>query len=199
MATPVAEETRRRMRADDRRQQLLDAAAALAVDAGVAAVTMERLAERAGVSKALPYRHFADADGALVALYRRETAALGASVLRALETAPAGADLVRVSVRAYFDALAPRREVLAALSSPGRSIPAMADPDGGGTRFAAGVLRRFHGLDRGSARAVGGMVQGAIVGAASTYLAGAAPRRTVEDALVRMIRAALDGTAPVRP
>ena len=152
---------------------------------------MERLAERAGVSKAIPYRHFRDADDVLVSLYRRETAALGAGILRALEQAPPGADLVRISVRAYVDALLPRRDLLAVLSSPGRAIPAMADPDQASTRFAAGILRRFHGLDPATAWAAAGMVQGAMAGAAATIVAGAAPRRRVEDALVAMLEAVL--------
>ena len=183
------------MRAADRREQLLDEVARLVVsgDGGVGAVTMERLAERAGVSKALPYRHFADADAALVALYRRETAALGAAVVAALE-ATAGSvdvDLVRVSVRAYFDALLPRRDVLRALSSPGRAVPAVADPDDVATRFAVSLLRTYHGLDEDRAKAVAGMVQGAMVGAAATVLADAAPRASVEDALTEMLRAVL--------
>ena len=191
MSTATVPAAARRLPADRRRSQLLDEAAALLVEDGAGALTMERLASRAGVSKAIPYRHFADADAVLVALYRRETAALGAGVLRALEAAPPGADLVRVSVRAYFDALLPRRAVLTALSSPGRAIPAMADPDDVSTKFAASLLRRFHGLDAARARAVAGMVQGAIVGAAGTLLAGLGSRRRVEDRLVDMIEAAL--------
>lgn len=152
---------------------------------------MERLAERAGVSKAVPYKHFGDADAVLVALYRRETGALGGAVVAALRAAPAGADLVEVSVRAYLDALMPRRDLLRALSSPGRGVPALADPDDAGTRFAVAVLREFHGLDRARARAAAGMVQGAIVGAAGTLLAGAARRADVEVALVAMLRAVL--------
>jgi AcrR family transcriptional regulator len=152
---------------------------------------MERLADRSGVSKAVPYKHFDDADAVLVALYRRETNALGAAVLGALRSAPAGADLAAVSVGAYLDALMPRRDLLRALSSPGRGIPALADPDDGGTRFAVGILQEFHGLGRAEARAAAGMVQGAIVGAAGTLLAGAAPRAAVERQLVAMLHAVL--------
>ena len=166
-------------------------AASVLLEGGPGALTMERLAEHAGVSKALPYRHFADADAVLVALYQRETIALGRAVHAALSGAPAGADLARVSVRAYLDALLPRRDLLTALSSPGRAIPALADPGDEATRFSASILREFHGLDRAHARAVAGMVQGAIAGAAGTLLAGAAPRKRIEDALVAMLRAAL--------
>jgi AcrR family transcriptional regulator len=152
---------------------------------------MERLAERSGVSKAVPYKHFEDADAVLVALYRRETGALGTAVLDALRAAPEGADLVAVSVAAYLDALVPRRDLLRALSSPGRGVPGLADPDDAGTRFAATILRDFHGLGRAEAKAVAGMVQGAIVGAAGTILAGVASRRSVERALVAMLHAVL--------
>lgn len=189
--TAAASATTRRLPAPARRTQLLDVAADLLLAEGPSAFTMERLAERASVSKALPYRHFADADDALVALYRRETARLGAGVRRALLEAPPGADMVTVSITAYFDELMPRRALLAALTSPGRAIPALADPDDVATRFAARQLREFHGLDRGQARTVAGMVQGAIVGAAATVLAGAAPRRQVAEALTRTIRASL--------
>ncbi len=160
---------------------------------------MEHLATRAGVSKALPYRHFADADAVLIALYRRETSRLGAGVRRALVEAADGADLVRISVHAYFDELMPRRELLRALTSPGRAIPALADSDDAGTQFAAGLLREFHGLSPARAKATAGMIQGAIVGAAGTVLAGVAPRPTVESVLVGMIRAALacdQGSSP---
>jgi AcrR family transcriptional regulator len=152
---------------------------------------MERLAERAGVSKAVPYRHFDDADAVLVALYRRETGRLGVAVVEALRAAPAGADPVLVGVRAYLDALVPRRALVSVLSSPGRAVPGVADPDDVATRFTAGVLRDFHGLDRERARVVAGMVQGAIAGAAGTFVAGIASRHDVEDALVTMLRAVL--------
>ena len=185
-AAPAA----RRMRAPERRAQLLDVAAELVRHGGAGTLTMERLAERAGVSKAIPYRHFVDADAVLVALYQRETTALGAAVVDALRGAPAGADLVRVGVRAYFDEVVRRRDLLVALSSPGRAVPALADPDQAATRFASWVLQEFHGLDARRAKAVSGMVQGAIVGAVGSYLAGLGSRRAVEETLVEMIRVA---------
>ena len=178
------------MRAPERRAQLLDVAAELVRHGGAGTLTMERLAERAGVSKAIPYRHFVDADAVLVALYQRETTALGAAVVDALRGAPAGADLVRVGVRAYFDEVVRRRDLLVALSSPGRAVPALADPDQAATRFASWVLQEFHGLDARRAKAVSGMVQGAIVGAVGSYLAGLGSRRAVEETLVEMIRVA---------
>jgi hypothetical protein len=63
----------------------------------------------------------------------------------------------------------------------------VADPDQAGVIFEVEVLNRFHGLSRSRAKAVAGMVQGAVVGAAGTWLAGRAPRADLEDALVTMI------------
>lgn len=96
-------------------------------------------------------------------------------------------------MRTYFDELNARGPVLSALSVPGASVPALADPDRAGVRFSVEVLQRFHGLDRARAKTVNGMVQGAIVGAADTWLLRAARRRDLEDALVAMIRTAIHG------
>ena len=181
------------MRGEHRRDHLLDEAARVLVEHGGAALTMERLAESAGVSKALPYKHFDNVQHVLVTLYQRETSALGRAIWRALAAAGPDDDLVRISVRTYFDELATRGRVLAALSPPGAAVRALADPDGAGVRFSVEVLQRFHGLDRARAKVVAGMVQGAIAGAADTWLRRAARRRDLEDALAAMLRTAITG------
>ena len=71
-----AHDPRPRLTRNARRDQLLDAAAVLIVSEGIPALTMERLAVRAGVSKALPYSHFERSEDVLAELYRRETGAL---------------------------------------------------------------------------------------------------------------------------
>ena len=116
MATPI----RRRMRSDDRGQQLLDVAATIIVADGAAAVSMERLAIEAEVSKALPYKHFENAEAVLTALYRRETAALGRHVWRALRDAPSGSDLLRVGLATYFDEIVARASVAVDVVGPDR-------------------------------------------------------------------------------
>jgi AcrR family transcriptional regulator len=180
--------SRIRMRGDDRRRQLLDAAAVLVVDQGASAMSMERLAVAAGVSKALPYKHFDNAESVLAALYRRETEALGRVVWQALSDAAPDVDRVRLAIRVYFDEVARRGPVLAALSRPGSTISSVADPAQAGVIFEVEVLNRFHGLDRDRAKAVAGMVQGAVVGATGTWLAGRGTRAELEDDLVTMIR-----------
>lgn len=176
------------MSGEERRRQLLDTAARLVVDHGVAAVSMERLANEAGVSKALPYRHFDHGDDVLVELYRRETAELGREVWRALRDADPGADRVCVGVATYFDGIVARGDVLAALSRPGSTIASVADPDRAGVVFEVEVLHRFHGVSRDRAKDIAGIIQGALVGAVGTLTAGFGSRKQLESDLVALIR-----------
>ena len=194
MTTATAARSRR-LSADERRGQLLDAAARLLVEHGLAAMSMERLAAEAGVSKALPYKHFDNSEAALAALYRRETQALGRAVWTVLRDADPDADLIRLAIRAYFDEVQRRGAVLAALSHPGSTIASVADPGQAGVIFEVEVLNRFHGLDRARAKAVAGMIQGAIVGATGTHLAGHSSRQALEDDLVCLIAALVARTA----
>jgi AcrR family transcriptional regulator len=180
-------DVQRRMRGDERRARLLDAAATIVVDRGAGALTMERLAAATAVSKALPYKHFANSDEVLAELYRRETTALGRTVWRALRDAPPGVDLVRVGVHTYFDEMVARGPVLAALSQPGSTIAAAADPGAAGVIFEVEVLHRFHGVPRARAKQIAGIVQGAVVGAANTLHAGYSTRARLEDDLVSAI------------
>jgi len=60
----------------DRREDLLDAALALVASGDVDGVSMETVADRAGVSRALVYKHFANRAEILTALYERESTRL---------------------------------------------------------------------------------------------------------------------------
>ena len=69
-----------------RRRQLLDAAASLIIEKSLDAVTMEGVAARAGVSKALPYRFFTNRDQILDRLIERELAILDHHIGKAEES-----------------------------------------------------------------------------------------------------------------
>lgn len=56
-----------------RREQLLDVASQLATDEGFHAVSVEAVARRAGITRAVIYQHFADLQGLLEAAVDRET------------------------------------------------------------------------------------------------------------------------------
>lgn len=79
---------RPRLTRQERREQLLDIAAELIQESGIGAITMERVAQRAGVSKVIPYRHFANADDLVVELFRREVVNNRNGVREALESNP---------------------------------------------------------------------------------------------------------------
>lgn len=184
---------RKRMRSPDRRAQLLDMATRLVLDEGASTLTMERLAEAAGVSKALPYKHFDNVEAVLVAVHRREIETMGRGIWQGLTDAGPDEDLVRLGVHLYFDELARCGRVLAALSEPGTTIPALSSRGASPTRFTLGLLQRFHGLDPHRASVVAGMLMGAVVGAADTWSAGFASRDEVEAVLVDLFRVAIEG------
>ena len=64
--------TQTRIKGPARRERLLDAAAEIVLDQGVGAVTMDGVAARNGVNRAIAYRYFADRDDLLAALLDRE-------------------------------------------------------------------------------------------------------------------------------
>jgi AcrR family transcriptional regulator len=177
------------MRKSQRRHQLLDVAAERLVEHGLSAMSMERLATWAGVSKALPYAHFDNVESLLVALYQREWVAIGREIVDALDHAEESDDLASVRARAYLDAVARRAAVIEALTAPGSTIPRQADPDGEGSRYSAGLLYRYHGVEKKRALAISGMLQGALFGGTTTWLHGLAERDVIEESLAAIIRA----------
>ena len=82
-----SERKRTRLAAADRREQLLDVAAAIALDSGLLALSMESVAQRAGVSKGLGYAYFENADALALALYDREVGELYRRVEAAVSAA----------------------------------------------------------------------------------------------------------------
>jgi AcrR family transcriptional regulator len=100
---------------------LLDVAAALVTSGDIDAVTMEAVAERAGVSRPLVYKHFANRSELLEALYTRESAALHAELSAGVAAAETLEDMFRALVRGSLSAQASRGATFAALRAVGRS------------------------------------------------------------------------------
>jgi AcrR family transcriptional regulator len=82
------------MPAEERREQLLDAALRTAVDNGFAAVTMERIARAAGVTRPVVYGLFPDRGALLAALLERETKRAREALAPALPPVPDPGDEV---------------------------------------------------------------------------------------------------------
>jgi AcrR family transcriptional regulator len=89
----------KRVKGPERRDLFLEAAAAIVLDQGVGAVTMEGVAQRCGVNKSLPYRYFADRDAVLAALFDREHAKYAAWWAEALPADPTFDAAVRAALR----------------------------------------------------------------------------------------------------
>jgi len=103
----------------DRRDALLTTAAAILTDEPVEAVTMEAVAERAGVSRPLVYKHFANRGELLAAVYRREAAVLHDELAAAVRQAKTVTEMFRALIRGALKAQADRGTALAALRGAG--------------------------------------------------------------------------------
>jgi AcrR family transcriptional regulator len=95
----------RRMRAPARREQLLDIATELAIEEGFHGVSIEAIARRAGVTRAVIYQHFADLQALLESMITRETtramAQVSESALPPLESGDT-AELMLASLATYL-------------------------------------------------------------------------------------------------
>lgn len=81
------------MSSGERREQLLDATKALAVDKGFHAVSIEAVARRAGITRPIVYGHFGDLAGLLEALIERETTRALIQLAEIMPAPGAGDDL----------------------------------------------------------------------------------------------------------
>jgi len=102
----------------DRRDHLLDAATELLAD-GDDAVSMDSVAERAGVSRPLVYKHFANRAELLASVYERESNLLHRELAVAVNAAATLDDKFRALVRGALRAEASRGATFAALRSAG--------------------------------------------------------------------------------
>ncbi len=94
---------KRRMRAPERRAQLLDVARKVFGRNGFHEVSMEDVAKEAGVTKPILYDHFASKRDLYLALLDADAALLEARVRAALEAPTGNRERIRASFQAYFD------------------------------------------------------------------------------------------------
>lgn len=80
---------------------------------------MDSVADRAGVSRPLVYKHFANRTGMLVDLYRREAALMHAELTAAVRAEETIEGTFRALVRSALEASSRRRELFTALRSAG--------------------------------------------------------------------------------
>ena len=185
----------------ERRDALLDAALALVAAGDVEGVTMEAVAERAGVSRPLVYKHFANRGELLAAVYRREADVLHAELAAVVTAAHTVEEMFRALVRGSLRAEATRGAAFAAMRAAGLRTRERRQDQRRRDRttlryFAAKAVRQFH-IEQGQAR-VGVAI---LLGAVETVLAqyrrrpSAEHARLLEDTYVALVVGGLDQLA----
>jgi AcrR family transcriptional regulator len=96
-------EPRTRLSAAERREQLLDVAGELFAAHGYHRLSMEQLADAAGVSKPVLYQHFPSKRDLYLALVRDAVTEMEAQVRSALEGTAENRSRVEGAIAAYFD------------------------------------------------------------------------------------------------
>jgi len=91
------------MRAPERRAQLLDAARRVFGTSGFHSVSMDDVAERAGVTKPILYDHFSSKKDLYLALLDADLAVLHDMVKEALDSPQGNRARIQASFQAYFD------------------------------------------------------------------------------------------------
>lgn len=102
-------EQRTRLSARQRRTQLLDVAGRRFAEQGYHGLSMEALAEAAGVSKPVLYQHFPSKRDLYLALMRDAVAQMEAQVRKALDGTSDNRARVEGAIAAYFDFVEDRR------------------------------------------------------------------------------------------
>ena len=171
-----------RLKSEVRREVLLDAAQEVLLERGSAGLTMEGIAARAGVNKALPYRHFDNAQAVLVELFIRFNAILGARVLEAVAAHEQLEDRVRATVAAYLDVVRDHRAFLTMTVDGGSDVPGRALVKMGAENFVADLVVAAFGVRRRDAPLAADLLQGALASAAATWSKKLGSRRRIEQA-----------------
>lgn len=137
-----------RLKGPERRDRFLDAAAEIVIELGVSAVTMDGVAARSGVNKALGYRYFCSRDDLLTALFDREVARHVSRVEHEIAPDASFEDWLRYGLRHWFRRIDESGELFVRLTSDNGPLAARS-----AARRAADVaswakaLQRVFGLE----------------------------------------------------
>jgi AcrR family transcriptional regulator len=151
-----------RLSGDARREALLDVTRRLVDEQGPGAVTMGAVAERAGVTRALVYKHFENKDALLVALYQREATALDRQIRRHVDAAAEGFEpKLRAFVGACLEAVGEHSRFFTPLRSVGAGASTRRQQrrwDRRTSTYFVGLAVEEFGIDEGDATAALGVL-----------------------------------------
>src|SRR5918997_1570689 len=187
-----------RLDAKARREALLDVAQRLVAENGPAGVTMGSVAQGAEVTRALVYKHFANKEDILAALYRREAAGLDRAIGRAVAAAPEGLEpKLRAFAHAVIGAVGTHARVFAPLRPFGHDATFRREQrtwDRRTVRFFTALAVDELGVDESVARPALAIVLSGINSVLAQAAGASAERRAfLEDLYVDMALASLRG------
>jgi AcrR family transcriptional regulator len=192
MATPAT-----RLGRDERREALLDAAAALIAEGSLDDVSMDAVAERAGVSRPLVYKHFANREQVLVELFAREAKVLHQQMTAVVVAAESIEEMFRALVRSALRASVERGPLFAALRGAGAGIREVGrqqlDRDRVTSRAFARRAETELGIDARTAAMPIGLLLGLIDQVLVQFRANPTPSRAehLEDSYMTIVSATL--------
>jgi AcrR family transcriptional regulator len=200
LSPEVERPRRRRLRAPQRRENLLDVAAALIEAHGIDKLRMETLAAAAGVSKPVAYDHFPDRSALIAALIERYSKRLLNSVGVELQNAAPGFEgLLRAATRGYFEAVAQHGVPLKSLWASVAGDPEVERlRQTNRERFIAvwaGLIQAEAGLRKTDATCLGAMLIASCEAAASEWSRGRISRKRAEEL---QVQSALSAIAALR-
>lgn len=118
---------RTRLAPEVRRALILDATAGIILGQGLSAVTIERVARHAGVSKGLIYAYFQTQEGLLAALLRREQAELRERGMASALEAESFVSLIRRTTQLYLEQTRDRGAMISELLAAPAILALMQD------------------------------------------------------------------------
>jgi AcrR family transcriptional regulator len=188
---------RARLRPEQRREQLLDVAGEMLLSSGFESLTMEGVAQRAGVSKGLGYAYFENAEALALALHQREVAAVYHRVEEAMGGRATFAERLPRALGAYLDVVAERGALFAILErglSGRRRRKSAKRPLGSFLAFWTEQLRNDLGVEAPVAAALAGVVLSTCDLFARIWKSGRLPRVDAERLCVDFVLAGLAAT-----
>ncbi len=179
----------------DRGGQLLDAAVALLEADGPGAVTMERLADRAGVSKPVVYDHFANRTQLVLAVLARTWSEIDTEIEARAATSMTPAERIRATFEALLDTSARQGPNVRALVDSVSADPEVERTRRGRwkekeTKWAAG-LERDLAMAPATAAAAAATLQAAMVGAVAYARSSPAAAKVATEVYVTTVLATL--------
>ena len=186
---------RRRMSAAQRREALLEQAAVLAEEQGLEAVTIERVAECSGVSRALVYGYFENSDALLAALFDDVVGEMDADIMRQIAGVPTAEQRLQIVIKITLEHVERRGVLLGRLFQSYRQEGALADVRSRRQAFVEDYFAQEMVADRGispeRAKAAAAILQSAFLATLDIAHSGRLSTDLLIDTYLRMAMASV--------